>query len=154
VLSLRPLSGRDTAQAVAAAAGQTAEDEDVIQAVAAANGSPGRALEMLDGRVLALRRKVVDLLAQLPSPDPQALHALGDALGYSDQAPLATFIDLVNEWLSDQLGAGDVAKPRLARVAEAWHQINQRARDVAEYNLERKPLVFSVFGQLADVSRG
>jgi DNA polymerase-3 subunit delta' len=153
VLLLRPLSGRDTAQAVAAASGQTAEDQDVIEAVAAANGSPGRALELLDSKALALRRKVLDLLGQLPSPDPQAMHALGDALGYSDPAPLATFIDLVNDWLSDQLNESGASKPHLAEVAKVWQAINQRARDVDEYNLERKPLVFTVFGLLSEAAR-
>lgn len=153
VLLLRPLSGRDTAQAVAADTGQTAEEQDVIEAVAAANGSPGRALELLDSKVLALRRKILDLLGQLPSPDPQAMHALGDALGYSDPAPLATFIDLVNDWLSDQLSGDAAAKSRLARVAQVWQEINQRARDVAEYNLERKPLVFTVLGLLSEAAR-
>ena len=152
VLLLRPLSGRDTAQAVAAATGQDAADDDVIEAIAAANGSPGRALELLDSKVLGLRQKVVGLLDQLPSPDPQAMHALGDALGYSDPAPLATFIDLVNEWLSNQLNGG-ADKARLARFADVWQDINQRARDVAEYNLERKPLVFTVFGLLSDAAR-
>ena len=152
-LLLRPLSGRETAQAVAAVTGQTAEDQDIIEAVAAANGSPGRALKLLDSKVLALRRKVLDLLDQLPSPDPQAMHALGDALGYGDPAPLATFIDLVNDWLSDQLNGDNAAKPRLARIAQAWQEINQRARDVAEYNLERKPLVFGVFGLLSEAVR-
>jgi len=152
VLLLRPLSGRDTAQAVAAATGQDAADDDVIEAIAAANGSPGRALELLDSKVLGLRQKVVGLLDQLPSPDPQAMHALGDALGYSDPAPLATFIDLVNEWLSNQLSGG-ADKARLARFADVWQDINQRARNVAEYNLERKPLVFTVFGLLSDAAR-
>jgi DNA polymerase-3 subunit delta' len=152
VLLLRPLSGRDTAQAVAAATGQDAEDDDVIEAIAAANGSPGRALELLDNKVLGLRQKVVALLSQLPSPDPQAMHALGDTLGYSDPAPLATFIDLVNDWLSNQVNGG-TDKARLARVAEIWQEVNQRVRDVAEYNLERKPLVFAVFGLLSDAAR-
>ena len=151
VLLLRPLTGRDTAQAVAAATGEAAEDENVIAAVAASNGSPGRALELLDSKVLALRQKVVGLLGQLPSPDLQAMHVLGDALGYSDLAPLTTFIDLVNEWLSNQLDNGD--KARLARIAQVWQEVNQRARDVAEYNLERKPLVFTVFGLLCDATR-
>jgi DNA polymerase-3 subunit delta' len=150
---LRPLSGRDTAQAIAAISGEAAEDENIIEAVAAANGSPGRALELLDSKVLALRRKVLGLLAQLPSPDPQEMHALGDALGYSDPAPLAAFVDLVNDWLSDQINNGDANKARHVRVAQAWQAINQRARDVEEYNLERKPLVFNVFGLLAEAAR-
>jgi DNA polymerase-3 subunit delta' len=32
--------------------------------------------------------------------------------------------------------------------------VNAAARDVEEYNLERKPLVFNIFGWLAEASRG
>jgi DNA polymerase-3 subunit delta' len=38
-------------------------------------------------------------------------------------------------------------------VAETWDKINQAARDVQDYNLERKPFVFSVFGALAEAAR-
>jgi DNA polymerase-3 subunit delta' len=151
LLALRPLSGREAAQAVAAATDRSAEEPEVIEAVAAANGSVGRALDLLDEDTLALRRKVTDLLGQLPAPDPQAMHALGDALGFSDPAPLATFVELVNEWLSQRLEVtGD--RQRLARIAENWTQINRAAHDVEEYNLERKPLVFKVFGLLAETA--
>ena len=43
---------------------------------------------------------------------------------------------------------------RMARLAEAWERINAAARDAETYNLERKPLVFSVFGLLAEATRG
>jgi DNA polymerase-3 subunit delta' len=152
LLTLRPLSGRDTAYAVAAAAGRPAEDPELIEAVGAANGSVGRALDLLDEDALALRKKVKDLLGQLPAPDAQAMHVLGDALGFSDPAPLATFVDLVNDWLSQRLEtSGD--KRKLARIAETWDRINASARDVEEYNLERKPFVFTVFGLLAETAR-
>lgn len=152
MLALRPLSGRETAEAVAATTGRDAEQPEVIEAIAAADGSVGRAIELLNSDTLALRKKVTDLLGQLPSPDPQAMHALGDALGFSDPAPLAAFVDLVNDWLSQRLEtSGD--KQKLARVAETWERINGAARDVEEYNLERKPLVFTVFGLLAETVR-
>jgi DNA polymerase-3 subunit delta' len=152
MLALRPLSGRDTAQAVAATPDRAAEEPEVIEAIAAANGSIGRALELLDSDTLALRKKVTDLLGQLPNPDPQGLHALGDALGFSDPAPLTTFVDLVNDWLSERLEVS-TDKQKLARVAETWERVNTTARDVEEYNLERKPLVFTVFGLLAETAR-
>jgi DNA polymerase-3 subunit delta' len=152
MLALRPLSGRDTAQAVAATTDRAAEEPEVIEAIAAANGSIGRALELLDSDTLALRKKVTDLLGQLPNPDPQGLHALGDALGFSDPAPLTTFVDLVNDWLSERLEVS-TDKQKLARVAETWERVNTTARDVEEYNLERKPLVFTVFGLLAETAR-
>ena len=80
------------------------------------------------------------------------MHALGDALGYSDPAPLAAFVDIVNDWMSQRLDDG-ADKRRMARLAGAWEEINTAARDVAEYNLERKPLVFRVFGLLSDAAR-
>ena len=82
------------------------------------------------------------------------LHALGDALGPSDRVALAAFIDSVDRWVSERLRSDDANAnanlPRLARLAEVWEKINSAARDTAEYNLERKPLVFSVFGLLAE----
>jgi DNA polymerase-3 subunit delta' len=39
-------------------------------------------------------------------------------------------------------------------VAEVWEKVNSSARDVETFNLERKPLVFNVFGWLAEASRG
>jgi DNA polymerase-3 subunit delta' len=81
------------------------------------------------------------------------MHALGDALGYSDAAPLAAFIDIVNEWLSQQLDNEAFDQARLARVAQTWERINLTARDAEEYNLDRKPLVFTVFDLLAEAAR-
>ena len=43
--------------------------------------------------------------------------------------------------------------PRLARLAEVWEKIVRAARDTESYNLERKPLVFSVFSMLAEATR-
>ena len=122
-------------------------------AVSAADGSVGRALRFLDEKALALRQRVLDLFGQLPNPDPRALHALGDALGGSEPQTLAAFMDLVNGWLSAQLEPETYRPSRMAEVAQAWEKINRAARDVEIYNLERKPLVFSVFGALAQAAR-
>ncbi|TMJ82476.1 MAG: DNA polymerase III subunit delta' [Alphaproteobacteria bacterium] len=136
VLALRPLAAADVARAVAAASGGRSDAPDIVGASAAADGSVGRALALLEGDALELR------------------HALGDQLYGVDPAPLATFVDTVNAWLSARLAAGAQAPARLAGLAEAWEKVNAAARDVEEYNLERKPLVFNVFGWLAEASRG
>jgi DNA polymerase-3 subunit delta' len=151
-LLLRPLSEDDVARALAEATGREPGAAEVKDAAAAAGGSVARALSLLDEDALALRQRVLEVLAQLPNPDPRALHALGDALGGTDPQTLAAFMDLVNGWLSERLAGG--ALPRQARVAEIWERVNQSARDVETYNLERKPLVFSVFGALAEAARG
>jgi len=152
-LLLRPLTESDVMRALAAATGRDDGDDDVREAARAAEGSVGRALILLDDAARTLRQRVLDLIAQLPDPDPRALHALGDALGGSDPGALAAFMDLVNGWLSARLAGGRGPKPQLARAAETWEKINRAAADAEAYNLERKPLVFVVFGALAEAAR-
>jgi DNA polymerase-3 subunit delta' len=152
-LLLRPLAVDDVTRAMAAATGRDAADPDIRQAAEAADGSVARALRFLDGPALALRQRVLDLLAQLPNPDPRALHALGDALGGSEPQTLLAFMDLINGWLSAQVEADTQQAPRLMRFASAWEKANRAARDVEIYNLERKPLVFAIFGLLAEAAR-
>lgn len=152
-LLLRPLADEDVARAIAHATGRDVNDADVKAAMAAADGSVGRALRFLDEKALALRQRVLELFAQLPNPDPRALHALGDAIGGNEPQTLAAFMDLVNGWLSAQLDIGANTTSRMAEVAQAWEKVNRAARDVETYNLERKPLVFSVFGLLSQAAR-
>jgi DNA polymerase-3 subunit delta' len=154
LLALRPLPAADVARAAAAAIGDSPDAAAITKAAAAAEGSVRRALALLDGDALELRNGIVALLDRLPSVDPSALHALGDRLYGTDPATLAAFVDTVNAWLSARLASGTADSARLNRVAEAWEKVNHAAGEVAEYNLERKPLVFNVFGWLAEASRG
>ncbi len=153
-LLLRPLAPEDVAQAVAAATGRDAKAPELQEAAAAADGSAARALALLEGPALALRQRVLELLAKLPDVDQRALHALGDALGGTEPKTLAAFMDIVNAWLSQRLTRGPQETRRLARVAQAWDKVNHAAREVEAFNLERKPLVFAVFGLLAEAARG
>jgi DNA polymerase-3 subunit delta' len=152
-LLLRPLDADEVLRAAAQASGRATDDADLIEAAKASGGSVARALALLDGAALGLRQRVLDLIAQLPNPDPRALHALGDALGGTSPENLETFMDLVNGWLAAQVEDSTQAKARMARVAETWDKVNRAARDVETYNLERKPLVFSVFGALSETMR-
>jgi DNA polymerase-3 subunit delta' len=153
VLTLRPLSAADVARAAAAATGKSPGDSDIAAAAALAQGSVRRALTFLDGDALAVHNGMVAMLDCLPIVDPRALHALGDRLAGTEAATLAAFVEAVNGWLSDRLAATQDG-PRLDRLAQAWEKINGAARDAETYNLDRKPLVFSVFGWLAETSRG
>jgi DNA polymerase III subunit delta' len=152
-LLLRPLETPDVTRALTAATGLDADEPEVRQAAAAAEGSVGRALGLLDGAAIALRQRMLDLFEQLPDPDPRALHALGEAIGGTDPRTLEAFMDMVNGWLSARLGEGIQPQAQMARVAETWEKVNRAAREVETYNLERKPLVFTVFGALAEAAR-
>jgi DNA polymerase-3 subunit delta' len=153
-LPLRPLTSGDVIDAAAAAANMPTDDPALAEAAEAAEGSVARALTMLGGDALKLHQRTAALLNTLPRVDPRELHALGDALGGSDRAVLGAFVDSVDRWIAGRLRVDEananVNLPRLARLAEVWEKINRAARDTAEYNLERKPLVFSVFGLLAE----
>jgi DNA polymerase-3 subunit delta' len=156
-LALRPLAVDDVIRAAAQAANIAIDDPALSEAAEASEGSVARALTLLGGDALQLQQRTAALLATLPRVDPRELHALGDALGGSDRVALAAFIDSVDRWVSQRLRADDANAnanlPHLARLAEVWEKINRAARDTAEYNLERKPLVFSVFGLLAEATR-
>jgi DNA polymerase-3 subunit delta' len=156
-LLLRPLATDEVIRATAQAAGIAVDDPALCEAADAAEGSVSRALTLLGGDALKLHQRTAALLAILPQVDPRELHALGEALGGSDRVALAAFIDSVDRWVSQRLRADDANAnanlPRLARLAEVWEKINRAARDTEAYNLERKPLVFSVFGLLAEATR-
>jgi DNA polymerase-3 subunit delta' len=153
LLALRPLVIEDGAKAAAVMLGADERRADVQAAARVADGSVARALALLDSDTLELRNRIVALLDRLPAVDSRALHALGDRLAGTDAAPLAAFVETVNAWMSARLDQEPREPERLVRVARAWEKINSSARDAQEYNLERRPLVFSVFGTLADAVR-
>jgi DNA polymerase-3 subunit delta' len=62
-------------------------------------------------------------------------------------------MDMVNVWLSGRLDAATRGPSHMAKAAQTFEKVNRAARDVEAYNLERKPLVFSVFGLLAETAR-
>jgi DNA polymerase-3 subunit delta' len=154
-LRLRPLASTEVVQAASQITGLASDDPSLSEAADAAEGSVSRALTLLGGDAVKLHHKTAALLARLPQIDPRELHALGDSLGGNDKVALATFVDGIDRWIGSRLHLDNpnADLPRLARLAEVWEKINRAARDTAEYNLERKPFVFSVFGMLAEATR-
>jgi DNA polymerase-3 subunit delta' len=152
-LALRPLGQGEVVKAACTALRVDADDPAVTGAAAAARGSVSRAIALAGGPMLALREKVAELLSALPSTDPHALHALGDQLD-RDRGLLEVFVGAVRDWLSGRLDTEVGNLGRLVRAADLWDRLNRSARDVEIYNLERKPFVFTIFGLLAEASRG
>ncbi len=152
-LALRPLAPEDVARAAGEALHRDAGEADIKAAATASDGSVSRALDLLAGTALQVRERVTNLLAGLPTVDPRDLHALGDALG-RDETSFAAFVDAVRDWLSARITVAGAEPGRLARLAEVWEKLNSTARDVEIFHLERKPMVFNMFGWLAAATRG
>jgi DNA polymerase-3 subunit delta' len=133
--------------------GRDPADPEIKAAAVAADGSVARALDLIGGNALAVRERVNTMLDALPAVDPRALHALGDALG-RDESAFTAFVDAVRDWLSARVTAGRAEPGRLAGSADVWDRLNRAAREVEVFHLERKPMVFNVFGWLAEASRG
>jgi len=152
-LMLRALGADNVAQAVADALRRDADDAEIKAAAAASDGSVSRAIDLLAGTALQVRERVNAMLAALPAVNPRDLHALGDALG-RDETAFTAFVEAVRDWLSARITVAGAEPRRLDRIAEVWEKLNITARDVTDYNLERKPLVFNVFDRLAAATRG
>ncbi|CAM5389762.1 DNA polymerase III subunit gamma/tau OS=Afipia felis OX=1035 GN=dnaX_1 PE=4 SV=1 [Afipia felis] len=153
-LMLRQLAADEVAAAAAEAAQLDPADPQLREAAEAADGSVAHALTLMGGEALGLQQRTAALLDMLPRLDHRALHTLADALPLSDRVALRTFVETVERWLSARLRADELQSdlPRLARFAEVWEKMGQAARETESFNLERKPLVFSVFGWLAEAS--
>ena len=154
-LLLRPLDEHDVVQAAADATDASPDDKALKEAASRAEGSVARALMLLGGEALGLQHRTEALLQALPQLDPKGLHGLGDSLAGNDRAALQAFVDTLERWMGAQLktnGAG-TDLPRLARLSEVWEKVGRAVRETQEFNLERKPLVFSVFGMLAEAMR-
>ena len=133
-LALRPLEPDDVARALAGALARDPGEPEIKAAAAASDGSVSRALDLAGGAALAVRERVNTMLDALPSVDPNALHALGDALGRSDETAFAAFVDAVRDWLSarvDRCARGACAARALRRrVGEAQCR-GARCRDLS-----------------------
>jgi DNA polymerase-3 subunit delta' len=174
-LALKPLGPDEVARAATAVLGPGAEAARIKQAAEAAGGSVARALALAGGPRLELRQRLAGMLDALPAADAAALDAIGDQLDRGDRGLFGVFLDAVRDWLSGRLdrdaeglradgadgadrnGALERARraaalARLARTADLWDRLNRQAREAETYNLDRKPLVFAIFGLLAEAS--
>ncbi|MEN5081549.1 DNA polymerase III subunit delta' [Bosea sp. TWI1241] len=133
-------------------AGREADPSALERAAALAEGSVRRALTYVDPATLALVEAVRARLDALPSVDLSALLALGEEVaGKAGEAGFAILIETVQNWLGEHLRAhAGAGAARLAPLAEVWERFGRAAREVDVYNLDRRPLVMSLFHDLSE----
>ena len=153
-MTMRPLPADDVAAVLTRLDGE-ADPAAVRQAAVMAGGSVRTALRLIDPDVIALVERVRRMLARLPEEDVTELYSLAEQFsGRADEERFSTFLTTVGEWIGGRVrseAAGGAS--RLAPLVEVWDKGLRAARDVQVLNLDRRPFVFSLFGDLAEAVR-
>ena len=157
VLPMRPLAQSDVARALAASVGSAENDPQIDAAAAAADGSVARALAFLDEDALALRQRALEELERLPAHQCQR-PACAWRRACRHRRTAARRLCRYRQCVAVAV-ARSAWRRRTAvwRGSTAWPRrgsASMQPRATPNYNLERKPLVFSVFGLLAEATRG
>ncbi|MEW6436783.1 MAG: DNA polymerase III subunit delta' [Pseudomonadota bacterium] len=153
MLMLRPLATGDILRVVAALGEPWTEADEAERSAAAerAQGSVATALSLLADEGIALDNQVRGLLAALPALDWRAVHALADRITGRDQTDdcdrvMTAIVDWIDERLRAEAGWGP---SRLAPLAEVWEKAADAAREAEALNLDKRPVILSIFAELA-----
>lgn len=155
-LLLKPLSGAEIASVIAELGEPWSEAEPDRVALAAerAGGSVASALKLLTGG-LERDSRLQNLLSDLPFIDWQAVHELSDQVtGREGAADFEMMMTAVAEWIDAVLrreAKGGAA--RLAPLAEVWEKAAEAAREAEALNLDKRPIVLSLFADLAKAAK-
>ncbi len=150
-LMLKPLT-EDEIRTVLAGFNLQENAGGIEQALKQADGSVRKALSRLDPGTSALIADTMALLGSLPA------YKISDALGMADklagraaEADFEVFLEAVEDWVSETLrhNAAGGAR-RLAPLAEVWDKLVHSIRETDVLNLDRKPVVLSIFQDLSD----
>jgi DNA polymerase-3 subunit delta' len=155
-LMLDRLAPDDIARVVASLGDDFASLDPGILAKAAAHaeGSVGRALTLLDPKRLALLDELEALLAGLPQTSTPRVIAMADRLSERQGEDFDLALDQVRSWAHGQIRARQAAgAARLAPLAEVCEKIDDAARTLDAYNLDRRAFVVTMFGNLAEAVR-
>ncbi len=151
LLMLHPLAVDDVTRTVLSLGSPWSDDLEAVSAASAlSRGSVRRALRLLDAERRAFEQRVSRLLDGLPRVDWGQVHALGDSVARADGVEdYEALIGAVLEWLDGRVNATGAASSRLARYAEVWEKVAASVRETEALNLDKRPLVLSIFSDLA-----
>ena len=171
-LTLRPLSDSQVSQVIdthPAASDIPAEDLAIIARMA--EGSPGRALALIERGGLAAYRELLDLMATLPDINIDRLLNLADGFGSAKgEGAYRTHTELLQWWLTSLVRSGarrndaailpeerEIRARLLDRGLDPWLSVWEKTRDLFartdRVNLDRKQVVLNVYFALAEAAR-
>ncbi|WP_158811358.1 DNA polymerase III subunit delta' [Beijerinckia sp. L45] len=131
--------------------------DDRAKAAAQAHGSVHGALRLLGGsKGIELDALVQRLLRNLPNVDWTQVHRLADQIaGRDGEAGFDIAMTAIYDWLDQAVhdGAAGQGPRRLAPYAEAWDKVAANARETEALNLDKRPLILTIFSDLAAAVR-
>jgi DNA polymerase-3 subunit delta' len=128
---------------------------EIEAAAKRAGGSVKDALRLLEGESGQFDAGVQNLLAHLPKIDWRDIHVLADAVtGRDNEAAYESLMANVFAYLDRSVRDGGARGPaRLQPYAVAWEKVLDAARETEVLNLDKRPLVLSIFAELAAAVR-
>jgi DNA polymerase-3 subunit delta' len=151
---LEPLSDDEVARAIEMLR-QDYPRPEIQSAAKQAGGSVKEALRLLEGQSSELDAEVDNLLARLPDVDWRSVHALADAVAGRDNEALyenlmAKIFAFLDHTVRDRASLGPA---RLKSYAEVWQKVLDAAQETEVLNLDKRPLILSIFADLAEAVR-
>lgn len=118
-------------------------------------GSLHDALRLLGHRGVELAAGVGRLLDRLPALEWRELHRLADQVaGRDGEAAFETTMTTIYDWIARRVHADPGQPPhRLAPYAEVWEKVAAQTRETDALNLDKRPLILSIFSELAAAVR-
>jgi DNA polymerase III subunit delta' len=160
-VALRPLGAVDIGN-VLATLGRPRSNADQRQwdaAIARARGSIHVALRLIDGDAMALDRDISLLLESLPAIDWNKIHTLAERVAARNSSKdYESLLAAIDDWLDARVlyGAGAFGEDcvqQLAPYVVVWEKLAEAVQEAETFNLDRRPLVLSLFAGLAAAAR-
>lgn len=156
-INLKPLMPVDIRN-IAKALGPPWSNTDEARLAAAIGSAPGsvhHTLRRLSDEGLELENRLTHLLNALPSVDWALVHALADRIavrGHDEDYEVMRAT--IEAWLDGQVRLSakrdiENGAARLAPFARVWEKLSEAAREAEILNLDKRPLVLSLFADLA-----
>ncbi len=161
-LSFRALNFPDFQQAVTAACltgGHTAPGEQEMQKLfGLSSGSPGRALDLVAGGLLALAGKAERIMQGLPRLDASLIQELIQATSGARNASLFDQLcDLIEERVEDRAKKAALDKQDSAADGAAWARLwqglRERRLDMEALNLDKGAFLMAAFSDMERIAR-
>jgi len=163
-LALRPLNDADMRQVIAPHC-ETISPEQLEMLLTLAEGSPGKALRLLEAGGLEIFTGILSILQNYPQLDAEKLHALADISGKKEaEATYSSICELYPWWLtrlvrtvSEQFESGnlipgeaEIMKKMISQHppsawVELWEKGNSLIKKADSINLDRKQVVLNLF---------